>query len=197
MRNSNLLVLAMACLIISSFVSCSSDKKSSPCLTCPGPNPAIAVARQFLADNQDRWPMRAGLDEWRFGSVQYGYGNDSQVLFYQYYRGRRVLDGFVAVRTFVASPASLAYSTFVENVSVSIKSVISYADGLHIAEADLNSEDNVHGAVYEDEPLVIEREGKFYLCWQVWLEDRYSGVWIYYIDAHGGDVVVKYNNGWI
>jgi Zn-dependent metalloprotease len=195
MKQSKLLVLVLAGFIATGFAGCASDKNSSPCLTCPGPNPAIAVARQYLADNQDRWPMRAGLDEWRIDYVGDWGGSFTEVRFNQHYRGVPVVGGYALVTVLEEGSIGIVWLEHFESVSVNTTPLILQHEALRLATQHLSSEGNVDTRHKSSEPRVYEYEGAYRLCWQFGLStenDSWWAYWMYFVDARSGEIIDSY-----
>lgn len=192
MKQSSLLVLSLVAFVAIIVGGCSTDENNFPCLTCPGPNPAIEVARQYLADNQDLWPMRAGLDEWRFGRMNES-SEYSWLTFYQYYRGVPVVNGRANITVSLAGNVDISYSSFIPNVDVNIRPKVSKYDAMRVAESQVLAESTISHRQIVDDPRILALDGRFYLCWQIALQTRNgSEFWTYWIDAHSNEVVHKY-----
>jgi len=160
--------------------------------TPPGPDPE-GIARAFFHQYKGLYSMRdpdAELSTLRVAADRIGMDH---VRFQQVYQGLPVF-GVQMIAHLRGKQITSVNGGYIPDIEVSVEPALSGEEAVQVAQEDLGDEEAVLSR--EGTELGIYRDGEAaHLAWRLELfSSDPLGRWVYFIDAHQGGILLKFNN---
>lgn len=158
-------------------------------------NPGGKVSRTvaYFDEHKNAYKMSDPQKELVVKRVEEDKFGNHHLRFDQYYKGLKVIEGNLISHFNRDGELKTVNGFYQAEINLDVKPAVSPFEAIDIAAADL-AENFGPAAPQQPELVVFPWLGEYFLCWHLFLLSDYPlGRWEYFIDAHSGEIIFKFN----
>ncbi|MBU0984782.1 MAG: hypothetical protein KKA42_12980 [candidate division Zixibacteria bacterium] len=179
-----LLVLGLLGILLVFAASCSEDRDTRVCLTCPEIDPAYEAAIEFIQDSAVVMGLRPGVDELLAYDSEVDPRGWTHIRFRQHYNGVKVYGGEYIFHIDTSFTVTSHYGNLVPGIDINHSPRVRSTQALQYAMQHFDSLGHTGSLLQPGELVVFRWNGEDYLCWRYILQsDDGSELAEYFISA--------------
>lgn len=153
-----------------------------------------AAARAFLADQRNLFGMKSDLSDLHLVKSTENRDGLHRVSFQQMHENIPVEEAEYKVQVFKDGKIGMVNGFYYQNIDVSTSPAISSQQAINNAKSDLELQSPTGESNSAELTILPKDDGTFALAWKTIIHSEYPFTdWLYFIDAHSGSILKKYN----